>query len=236
MNNIFYFFIIFFLISGCSLNKGSKFWTSSKSIKNEKDINYKEFFPEEEALKKEFNSELKIKLTSKTFTKISINNYLNNNNRLNFDGSLKKDSRYKFSKIKNFHQYKPEILFYNNDLIFFDNKGSGLRFNDKAKLVLKKNYYSKNQKKMNPILQFAKNEKYLIVADNIAKFYMLNIQNVNLIWSKKNLAPFNSQIKIYKDKFFIVDFTNTIRCFSIKDGSELWNIKTQNSLIRLNFL
>ena len=232
MNNIFYFFIIFFLISGCSLNKGSKFWTSSKSIKNEKDINYKEFFPEEEALKKEFNSQLKIKLTSKTFTKISINNYLNNNNRLNFDGSLKKDSRYKFSKIKNFHQYQPEILFYNNDLIFFDNKGSVLRFNDKAKLVWKKNYYSKNQKKMNPILQFAKNEKYLIVADNIAKFYMLNIQNGNLIWSKKNLAPFNSQIKIYKDKFFIVDFTNTLRCFSIKDGSELWNIKTQNSLIR----
>ena len=55
---------------------------------------------------------------------------------------------------------------------------------------------------------------------------------VNLIWSKNNLAPFNSQIKIYKDKFFIIDFSNTLRCFSLKDGKELWNIKTENSLIR----
>ena len=61
---------------------------------------------------------------------------------------------------------------------------------------------------------------------------MLNLNDGNLIWSKKNLAPFNSQIKIYKDKFFIVDFSNTLRCFSIKDGNELWNIKTENSLIR----
>ena len=53
-----------------------------------------------------------------------------------------------------------------------------------------------------------------------------------MIWSKNNLAPFNSQIKIYEDKFFIVDFSNTLRCFSLKDGNELWNIKTESSLIR----
>ena len=52
------------------------------------------------------------------------------------------------------------------------------------------------------------------------------------IWSKNNDAPFNSEIKIYKDKFFVIDLSNTLRCFSLKDGSELWNIKTENSLIR----
>ena len=56
--------------------------------------------------------------------------------------------------------------------------------------------------------------------------------NVHLVWSKKNSAPFNSQIKIYKDRFFIIDFTNTLRCFSIKDGTELWNFQTESSLIR----
>ena len=61
---------------------------------------------------------------------------------------------------------------------------------------------------------------------------MLDIKTGNVIWSKNNLAPFNSQIKIYKDKFFIVDLSNTLRCFSIKDGNELWNVKTENSLIR----
>ena len=81
-------------------------------------------------------------------------------------------------------------------------------------------------------MQFANNGKFLIIADNIAKYYMLDLINGNLIWSKKNLAPFNSQIKIYEDKIFIIDFSNTLRCFSVKDGKELWNIKTEDSLIR----
>ena len=61
---------------------------------------------------------------------------------------------------------------------------------------------------------------------------MIDLQTGKLIWLKNNLAPFNSQIKIYKDKFFIVDFSNTLRCFSIKNGDELWNIKTEDSLIK----
>ena len=232
MNKLNFLIIILILLSSCSFNKNSAFWTSSEDISQEKNTNFKEIFPKEEALKKEFNSNLKIKLTSNTVNKTYANNYLNNNNRLNFDGNLKKSSRYKFSKIENFSQYQPEISFFKNNLIFFDNKGSILQFNDQSKLIWKKNYYSKSQKKLKPILQFANNGKYLIAADNIAKYYMLDIQTGNLIWSKKSLAPFNSQIKIYKDKFFIIDLSNTLRCYSIKDGSEIWSLKTENSLIR----
>ena len=72
----------------------------------------------------------------------------------------------------------------------------------------------------------------LIVADTVAKYYALNLINGELIWSKKNIAPFNSQIKIYKDKFFVVDFENIIRCFSLKDGTEIWNFKTEKSFIK----
>lgn len=232
MNKLNFLIIILILLSSCSFNKNSAFWTSSEDISQEKNTNFKEIFPKEEALKKEFNSNLKIKLTSNTVNKTYANNYLNNNNRLNFDGNLKKSSRYKFSKIENFSQYQPEISFFKNNLIFFDNKGSILQFNDQSKLIWKKNYYSKSEKKLKPILQFANNGKYLIAADNIAKYYMLDVQTGNLIWSKKSLAPFNSQIKIYKDKFFIIDLSNTLRCYSIKDGSEIWSLKTENSLIR----
>ncbi len=232
MNKAIYYLLISILISSCSLNKNSKFWSNSKVVKNDNDINYEEVFPSEEALKKEFNSGLSLKLTSRPLNNTFINNYLNNNGRLNFDGNLKKSSQYKFSKIDNFSQYQSEITFFNNNLIFFDNKGSILKFNDESRLVWKKNYYSKSEKKLKPILQFVNNKKYLIVADNIARYYMLDIQTGDLIWSKSNLAPFNSQIKIYKDKFFIIDLSNTLRCFSIKDGNEMWNIKTENSLIR----
>ncbi len=223
------FFIIF--ITGCSLNKNSKFWTSSENIVQENNENYKKIFVEEKVLEKEFNSSLKINL-KKISNNLYQRKYHNNDGMLNYDGKLKKSSRYKFSKIKNFYQFEPIISFSKNNLIFFDNKGSILKFNENSKLIWKKNYYTKSEKRLKPILQIANDQKNIIVADNIAKIFRLDINNGNLIWSQNNLAPFNSQIKIYKDKFFIIDFTNTLRCFSIENGEELWNIKTENSLIR----
>ena len=232
MNKTILFLIFFIILSNCSFNKNSKFWTPSENIPEENSQNYKELFTEEEALGQEFNPNLSINLNSSIDKNIASNKFFNNDGILKFDGNLKKASRYKFSKIKNFHQFEPIISFHNKDIIFFDNQGSILKFNEKSKLIWKKNYYSKSEKKLKPILQFDNNGKFLIVADNIAKYYMMDLVNGNLIWSKNNLAPFNSQIKIYKDKFFIVDFSNTLRCFSLKDGNELWNIKTENSLIR----
>jgi len=231
VNKIFYFFIIFILISECSLNKNSKFWTSTKNIQKENNIEYEEVFSNEGALKKELNTNLKIKLKNKNFRKISTNNY-NNTGQLNFDGDLKESISYRFSKIKNFNQLEPEISFYKDNVIFFDNKGSILRFNNESDLIWKKNYYSKVEQKMGPVLELENNGKYIIVADNFSKYYMLDIFTGKQIWIKNNLAPFNSQIKIYKDKFFIIDFSNTLRCFSLKNGDELWNIKTENTLIK----
>ncbi len=228
--NILIIYIIF--ITGCSLNKNSKFWTTTKNIPEEKNQNYKEILLEEDILTKELNTNITINLGNNINNNLKIRSYYNNDGRLNYDGLLKKSSRYKFSKIKNFYQFEPTISFNNKNIIFFDNKGSILQFDEKSKLIWKKNVYSKSEKKLKPILQFANNKNTLIVADNIAKYYALNLNSGELIWSKNNLAPFNSQIKIYKDKFFIIDFSNTLRCFSIKTGKELWKIQTENSLIR----
>ena len=232
MNKIISFIIFFIIITSCSFNQNSKFWSASQNIPEEKDSNFKEIFVTEESLEKELNSNLKIKLNNKVNNDLAVRNYFNNDGRLDYDGELKKSSRYKFSKIKNFYQYEPTVSFNKKNLIFFDDKGSIIQFNEKSKLLWKKNYYSKSEKKLKPIMQFANNGKFLVVADNIAKYYMLDLDSGNLIWTKKNLAPFNSQIKIYDDKFFIIDYSNTLRCFSLKDGKELWNIKTENSLIR----
>ena len=232
MNKIILFIAFIILIAGCSLQKNSKFWSASQDIFDENNLNYKEIFVEEKTLGKELNSHLKIKFDVKVNDDLIARNYLNNDGRLNYDGLLKKSSRYKFSKINKFHQFEPTISINKKNIIFFDNKGSILQFNNFSKLIWKKNYYSKSEKKLKPVLQFANNEKILIVADNIAKYYALDLVSGNLLWSKNNQAPFNSQVKIYDDKFFIIDFSNTLRCFSIKDGKELWNIKTENSLIR----
>ncbi len=236
MNNILKIVLFFVFLTNCSFHDGSKFWTNEKIKKEsptqENEKKAEEIFVEEKALSLEFNPSLKISLYAKPINRSFFNNYDNNNGRINYDGDLKNISRFKFSKIDNFYQYNPTISFEKNNVIFFDNKGSILKFNQDSKLIWKKNYYSKSQKKQKPILLFANNKKVLIVADNIAKYYALNINTGELLWSKNNIAPFNSQIKIYKDRFFVIDLKNTLRAYSIKDGSEIWNIKTDNSLIR----
>ncbi len=232
MSKILIFFVLITLITGCSFNKNSKFWTSSQNIQEENNQNYKEIFSEEESLSQELNKDLLINLGKNVINNIQLRNNFNNDGRLSYNGLVKKSSRYKFSKIKNFYQFEPTISFNNKNLIFFDNKGSVLQFDKKSKLIWKKNYYTKSEKKLRPILQFTNNKNILIVADNIAKYYALDINSGELLWSKNNLAPFNSQIKIYDDKFFIIDLSNTLRCFSVNSGEELWNVKTEKSLIR----
>ena len=233
MSKIIYFFI-FIILSGCSLNNNSNFWSSAENIKKEINDNnetkIKELLKKEEVFDQEFNPNLKVSIKGNFSNRTS--SYTNNTGRVQFSGNLKNLSRYKFSKIKNFYQYEPEIIFHKENIIFFDNKGTILKFNENSKLEWKKNYYSKYEKKLKPLLQFAKNKNFLIVADNIAKYFMIDIETGELIWSKNSLAPFNSQIKIFKDKFYIIDFSNTLRCFSLKNGNELWSVKTQNSLIR----
>ena len=231
MNKKIYLFIIFFLISGCSLNKNSEFWTSSKKIVLER--GFDEVLKDENVIKKEFNSNIKLKL-EKIFNDNSYESLLlNNPGRSNFDSELKKISKYKFSKIDQFDQYQPELLITKkNTLIFFDDTGTVLNFAKNSKLIWKNNIYSKNEKKQNPILYFDSNDKTLIVADNLAKYYAIDINSGKTIWSKNNVAPFNSQVKIFKDKFFVIDFENILRCFSIKDGTEIWNFKTEKSFIK----
>ena len=225
-------FLIFFLITNCSLDKKSGLWTKTKKIEEKEKIKIKELFKEEKALKTELNSGLKINLSAKLINSSFVNNFDNNNGRINYNGNLKSISKYKFSKIDNFNQFEPEIVFDKNNVIFFDNKGSIVKFDNSSKLIWKKNYYSKSEKKLKPILFFANNKDTLIVADNISKYYALNIHTGELLWTKNNSAPFNSQVKIYKDKFFVIDFENILRCYSVNDGAELWRVKTEKSFIK----
>ena len=231
MSNIFQLLLIIIFFSGCSFNKNSKFWTS-ETIKEIEEQKFEKIFDDPKALSQELNMNINLNL-NKNFTKNKSSvKFTNNDGRVNFDGSLKKSSKYKFSKIKNFYQFEPIIAFNKDNVIFFDDKGTVLQFNNRSRLVWKKNYYTKSEKKSNPILQFANNNKFLIVADNLSKYYMLNLETGDLIWSKNNSAPFNSQIKIYKDRFFLIDFTNTLRCYSLKNGEEIWNFQTESALIR----
>ena len=232
MRKYFLFFIFFIYLNQCSLDTKTGFWSKTQ-ISKEKKINVEEIFKNEEVLKKEFNPNLKIKINTIYTKKPFINNLTNNSGYINFESNFKEISKFKFKKIKKFDFINPDLLIGDdNSMIFFDEKGAILKFNENSKLIWKKNHYSKREKKQQPSIYFATNNKVLIAADSIANLYALNYSNGNLLWKTFNTASFNSEIKIFDDKVFLVDFENVIRCISIKNGEEIWKFSTEKSYIK----
>ena len=240
MSDILRIVLIFIFVTNCSLGEKSKFWKNEKKIQISeieevdivRNIEIDKIKKKEKVFNSEFNAETKIILSNKLITKSTENSTNNNTGRINYNGSLNKISKFKFSKIKNFLQYGPILLFDDENVIFFDSKGSIFKIGNDSNLIWKKNYYSKAEKKQNPVLTFAKNKQTLIVADNISKYYALNINTGKILWEQKNSSPFNSQIKTFQDKFFVIDFENILRAYSIIDGKEIWSSRTDSTLVR----
>ncbi|MDA9664628.1 PQQ-like beta-propeller repeat protein [Candidatus Pelagibacter sp.] len=226
MNKVVFLILSLFILSNCSLKEKSSLWNKDEKTENQKNI--KQILTIEKNIVNEFNQDLKLDLS-----KISLNNEFNNNRNdygaQNYKGELKKIGNYKFSKLENINQLNFKPIFLDNGIIFFDKKGSIIRYNENQKIVWKSNHYSKAEKKLNPKLYFALDKQNLIIADNISKYYSININTGKLNWSKNNKYPFNSEIKKVKSKFFVVDYKNTLRCFSVYDGSECWNLQTEES-------
>ena len=225
-------FLIIFSQNSCSINKKNYNLFKSNEIKEPKKVVVKKLFRNEKILDKEFNKNLKIDLSNQFKNNTLKKNLDNNIGRVNYDSPLKKLTKFKFSKIDNFSQNQPEIIFDDGSIIFFSNKGTIVKFNKSSKVIWEKNHYSKKEKKIKPFLFFAKNKNVLIVADNISKYYAIDIQSGDLLWSKTNSSPFNSQIKIYKDKLYVIDFENILYCYSIKDGNKIWSFKSENVFIK----
>ena len=225
MNKFIY--IIFIFILSCSLNSNSAFWSKSEKLKTDKKIS-KILFQDLKPNENEFNPKLKVNLPIKN---TSVNYNFNNNGFTDEQIAGENFSKYKFSKIENFSGFEPEILVDKVNIYFFDDKGSIIKFNKNSKLQWKKNYYSKSDKKNNPILFLASEKNNLFIADTSANYYLLNKDNGNLKWKKKHSSSFNSQIKIKDDKIFIVDMENTLRCFSINNGEILWSAPTELTVV-----
>jgi len=217
--------IALFFLNQCSFNENSRIW-KEKEIKNNKNI--KKIFSLEKKITAEFNQELKLDL-SKIRTNNKIIDNQNNYGSQEYNGFINKIGNYKFSKLDNINQLNYKPLFLNDGLIFFDNKGSIIRYDNNQKVLWKTNHYSKSEKKLKPRLNFVLEEENLLVTDSIAKYYSVNINTGEVNWLKNNTYPFNSEIKKNKKKIFVIDYKNTLRCYNINDGSECWNLPTEDS-------
>ena len=232
MNKNFCLVIFFIFLIGCSIDNKSGIWSKNEKIKSASQ--YKDIiFEDNKEVSQELNKNIKIYLKDK-YTLNNKKNYYNNNTGIkNYDGNLKQIKKIKFSKIKNFSKFKPDILYSNNgNIYFFNSKGTIIKFSKNLEVIWEKNIYSKKEKKLNPLLNLAIEKNTLILTDNLSNYYALNILNGDLLWRKTNSAAFNSEIKIADNKIFTVDYDNILKCFSIENGNLLWEYQTENTLIK----
>jgi len=224
--------LILLFINNCSISKKQGFFGKDKPDL-EKTQNIETILTKQIREEQEFNPTLEIKISDGKFNK-NFNNNHNNIGELYYEGGLEKIGNYNFTKFDNFEHIDVQPVFYNENIIFSDNKGAIILYDQNQKIVWKKNFYSKSEKKLKPRLNLAIHKNILIVTDSIAKYYALNIETGDIIWSKNNTVPFNSEIKIKDSFFYVVDYKNILRSISIKDGLELWNLKTEESLTKSN--
>ena len=224
MNKFFLYLFLLLILSNCGIG--------NKEVEDQ-NKNSKIIFEKSKPIEKELNSNLKIKLNKLTKGEAFLGNNTNSAGNINFETNFNKTSSYKFSVIKEFNFNQPELIFTNDEsIVFFDGKGSIFKINKDLKEIWKVNQYTKKEKKLKPIIYFAQADKKIILADNLSKIYLINLKDGNLIKSIESNTGFNSNIKVSNDRFFIVDFENTIRCFSTKDGLELWRFDTENPFIK----
>jgi len=224
--------LILLILNNCSASKKVGFW--DKDNKDQKQIeNTKTILTKQVRLEEEFNPNLYVKISTGKFNQNSLNNQ-NDMGELAYEGVLEKIGKYNFSKFNDFDFISPNPLFYNKNLIFYDNKGTIIFYDENQKILWENNFYNKSEKKIKPRLNFAVKKNILIVTDDVAKYYAINIDTGELLWTKTNIVPFNSNIKIKEDVFYVVDYKNILRSISIQDGSEIWNLKTEESLTKSN--
>ena len=229
MNKKYFYLVIFLFLLDCSLNPNSKFWTNEKKILVDKSSTTVLANNKNQSLS-EFNQNFKISIPKNL--KINSNQQLNNDGFIDFDANLEKMSKYNFKTIKSFSNFEPEILIDNNHLFYFDSNGSIIKFDNNSNIVWKQNHYSKQDKKLQPILFFGKSGEDLFIADSLANYYVINKNTGKLKWKKKHSSSFNSQIKTFENKALVIDMENKLRCFSLETGDLLWSVKTQQSLLR----
>ncbi len=229
IKNIFIILIIL-ILNSCSFDTRSGIWTEEPiNLGNEENKEIKVLFKKEILNENEFNPNLKLEIKNFNQNKNKFNG--NNFGALEISSSFENISKYSFNRIKYFDHFEPELVFIRNDLIFFDKKGSIIRFDEKSKIKWKVNHYNKKEKKLPPILKIAKVGNKLLITDNLAKLYLLDASNGKLIWKNEHKVFFISQIKVDRDRFYVLDASNIFTCYSLSNGKKIWEFKGETKLI-----
>ena len=244
---VLFFFLFCLVTTGCSFDTFSGIWGDpNKEKKRAKEIELRQqsvldiikiYSTEDEAIyDKEVNLTKNIKLSSPDknssweMSGLTPQNLLGNiylpsiNNRF----LKKKVGKNKLSILK----IKTSILLYQDQIIFTDTIGNIFKITQNGQIIWKINIYNKIYKNINKKLNLSVYKNHIYISDNVGFVYSVNFETGKIIWVKNNGISLKSNIKIFKDKIFLIDQDNKIICFSTTDGSKLWQIRSISSFIK----
>lgn len=236
-------FLIFFLISSnCSFDNKTGIWKDASKlvkIKEKKDSKLEDVFLKDKIL--EIEKEVNIA------TKIEIEKPLKNinwqdeyfgldNNTPNIYYNNEKYLEFKSSKLSG-PSTNASLLFYNDNVISFDNKGSIYVYSlVQKKKTLEYNFYKKKFKKYKKQIYLLIDNGNIYASDNLGYFYVIEIDTGKLLWAKNFGIPFRSNIKIIDNKIFLANQDNTIYCLDKHSGDKIWTFATTLTHLKSNFI
>ena len=244
------FFLVFILFVNCSFDNKTGIWSGEEKEKRritelEKEQNQiidivnvyssESIYSKEESLTKNISISNPKKNLSWKMYGLNHQNFLGNIYLSGIDNIFlkKKIGKNKFSK----SEIISSPLVFEDNIIFSDDKGTIFNINQNGEINWKKNIYKKIYKKINKNLVFSIYQNNIYIADNIGFIYSIDLNDGKLVWIKNHGIPIKSNIKIYKNKIFLINQDNRIFCLNTKNGSKIWDIRSAPSFIKLqNFL
>lgn len=239
---IFFALSIIIFINHCSFDNKTGIW-KNENISSEKKENkvfkdFKKISISEQLFNKTiaFNGDL-----VSTIPAPMINNqwqdifYNSNNNSKNFKYDNLNKIALKSQKLSNakLDSYK---LFIDGNLIVSDKKGNIIIYSlDNKKIILKFNFYKKKFKRIKKKLSLSVEKNVIYVADNLGYAYALNYKKNKIIWAKNYKIPFNSNIKIFREKIFVANQNNNLFILNKIDGRLIKSIPTEEFVIKNQF-
>jgi len=241
-------------LTSCSFDNKTGIWKdasnipvddqASKSIvENQSDKRYEDIFIKN----KIFNEEIKVddQLTFKIDNPIKISDWPEQyttatNNISNFFYSANKILLSKSSKLSRLlsskNKVNEKIIFYKNNLISYDHKGTIFIFSLKLnKKIFEYNFYKKNFKNLNKEINLVVNENILYAADNIGYLYALNLEDKSIIWAKNYGIPFRSNLKYAKNQIFLANQDNVIYSINPITGDKNWQFASKLTYLKSDF-
>ena len=242
------------LITSCSFDNKTGIWQdasdipvenrSSKSISNDTSApRYENIFVKNKIFseEKEANNLFNLEIDQPVKIKNWLEEYaMPTNNVSNFFYNDKKILLFKSSKLRSFFASKDnvnsKIIFYNNNLISHDHKGTIFIFSlSLNKKIFEFNFYKKNFKNFNKKINFIIDKNILYAADNLGYLYSLNLNDKSIIWAKNYGIPFRSNLKFQNNQLFVANQDNVIYSMSPNTGEINWQFATTLTFLKSDF-